>query len=65
MSDVENPNEYNDDDWTTASIKVMSAITAMWSAGATLDDITDAVASALENVEDTNLDGTVLTIQVG
>lgn len=42
-----NPNEYDDDAYTAAVIKLQSALTALWEAGAATADIEDELDNAL------------------
>jgi hypothetical protein len=44
-----NPFDYDDDSFTRASGEMMSSIESMWSAGASPDDIANAVKDALES----------------
>lgn len=62
MADVENPNEYDDEEFTNASNRADPAIQAMWEAGARLSDIEDTIANALANAGVPS--GTVLTVMV-
>ena len=46
---MKNPNEYDDEAFSYASVKLMDAVGAMWEAGAELDNIEADIQSALEN----------------
>jgi hypothetical protein len=47
---MENPNEYNDEEWGRWSVEVDTSIQAFWEAGATVEEIAEAVKNALENI---------------
>jgi hypothetical protein len=57
-----NPNEYDDDAYTAATIKLVSALSAMWEAGASTDNIEDELENALREAGVPA--GTVLAIEV-
>ena len=63
MTELDNPNEYDDDAFTKAAIDADSAIVGMWEAGADLGNITDTIANALANAGIPT--GTLVTVQVG
>ena len=44
---MENPNEYNDDLFTEAVNELTGAVASMWEAGASPENIADAVKDAL------------------
>lgn len=44
-----NPSEYDDDSFTSASVRMMGGIESMWEAGGTPTDIANAVKDALES----------------
>jgi hypothetical protein len=46
---MDNPNEYDDEKWSTASMRLISAVQAAWEAGASLDNIGQDVQTGLEN----------------
>lgn len=46
---MDNPNEYDDDGYTRWSVEADSAIVALWEAGASLDNIEEILANAVEN----------------
>lgn len=45
---MNNPNEYDDDRYAKSSVEVIDAVTEMWEAGASSDDIAHEVARGLE-----------------
>lgn len=47
--DVDNPNEYDDDAFTRASVEANSAIEALFEAGASGENIADVIENALKN----------------
>lgn len=46
-----NPNEYDDEKFLKADLKLVDAIQDMWDAGAEVEDIQNSVKVALENAE--------------
>jgi len=48
---MENPNEYNDEAYTSASNDLFSAISGLWEAGADEQDIQSQFDQALENAQ--------------
>lgn len=57
-----NPNEYDDDAYTAAVVKLQSALYALWEAGATTDNIEDELENALR---ETGVPaGTVIAIEI-
>lgn len=46
---MENPNEYDDDAYLRAMDELVSAVVAMWEAGASLDNIAEEVRNGLDN----------------
>jgi hypothetical protein len=47
---MENPNEYDDEAFSHASIDLFDAITGMWEAGGSEDDIMAVVNNAIKDV---------------
>lgn len=47
-----NPFDYDDDEYTQATIELQHAISRMWAAGATEENIANEVENAIENAQD-------------
>lgn len=48
---INNPNDYNDEKYTEASVKLYAAVASMWSAGSSLDHIAETIQSALDDAD--------------
>jgi hypothetical protein len=59
---MENPNEYDDDEYARRSTEIHSVIDSLWEAGATLSNIESEIESALENATGSSFDVTI-TVQ--
>jgi hypothetical protein len=46
---MENPNEYNDEEFSRWASALDTAVGGMWEAGATIEDINQAFRTGLEN----------------
>lgn len=46
---MQNPNEYTDEAYAAATVKLNSALSALWEAGATISNVEGELESALEN----------------
>jgi len=46
---MDNPNAYNDEEYSQYSVETEDAIGGLWEAGAGVSDIEDVLANALEN----------------
>lgn len=46
---MKNPNEYNESEYGRSSTEAVFALSTMWEAGASLDEIKDAVEDGLKN----------------
>jgi hypothetical protein len=58
---MKNPHSYDDERYAANASKLDSAITGMWRAGASVSNIEETIANALENCE---LDGATVEITV-
>jgi hypothetical protein len=48
---TDNPNRYDDEEFTRWSVQADTAIVALWEAGASLENIEEIVKNALENAD--------------
>jgi hypothetical protein len=48
---MENPNEYNEDDWNKANSGLDGAIQEMWNAGASTSEIEEAITNGFGNCD--------------